>query len=78
MFQSLYKQVLALDPHNVNMLSNYGLFLAEVRCDYSGAKAAYEVALALDPKHSNCLYNYAVLFDSGLQVRTSGQAGNYE
>ena len=65
--QALYKRALELDPHHVNILSNYGLFLSE-NGSYEGAQRMYETALAVDPMHSNCLYNYAVLFDSGFKV----------
>ncbi|CAM9276290.1 unnamed protein product, partial [Discosporangium mesarthrocarpum] len=66
--EDLYKRATHADPMNVNTLSNYGLFLAEVCKDVKGAERLYKTAAAIDPGHANSIYNYAVLLDSGLKM----------
>ena len=48
-------------------MSNYGLYLSEVRADYARAQKVYERALKVDPAHANTCYNYAVMLDAGLK-----------
>lgn len=75
--QALYERALAGDPSHVDILSNYGLFLAEVKQDFPKAKDMYERALVIDPSHGNCLYNYAVMLDGGMKVRLKGKKDSF-
>ena len=47
--EQLYGRAVKADPTAVNALSNYGLYLSEMKRDYAKAKKIYEQALTADP-----------------------------
>ena len=60
-----YIQAIELDNTHVNNLCNYGLFLCEIRQQYTAAETYYKQSLFISlNKHTNTLYNYAVMLDT--------------
>jgi len=60
-----YQRAFEADRTHVNNLSNYGLFLSEMKGELKMAEKMYCLAMEVDPKHANSIYNYAVMLDSG-------------
>ena len=54
-----------MDDTHVNNLCNYGLFLCEIKQQYTAAETYYKQSLYISHnKHTNTLYNYAVMLDT--------------
>jgi len=64
--EAMYASAAEADPLHANNLSNFGLFLSDVKGDLASAELRYLQALGADPLHANACYNYAVLLDSSL------------
>ncbi|MFM9958647.1 MAG: tetratricopeptide repeat protein [Phycisphaerales bacterium] len=69
-----FRQAIDALPQSAPLLSNYALFLHEVRWEYDDAEALYQRALEADPKHPTILGNYALFLKNVRKAHDSAEA----
>ncbi|GEM_PF-4093153 len=69
-----YVKALDLDQNNVDLMSDYAIFLTDIRKDYLTAAKVYDLALKANPIHFNCLNNYANLLNVFLKDLFTAEA----
>ena len=57
---SAYQAAVSEHPGFAPLLSNYAVFLTDVRSDHDAAETFYKRAIEADPKHASSLGNYAL------------------
>lgn len=70
--EEMYREAIALDPDNVDVINNLALLLHEQRQDFEGADKFYAQAVEVDPENVDVLFNWALLKKDALQDLEAG------